>query len=150
MTSKHLQWNLKLCILWTTNIQSFHLYKKVNAIIFLNRWSSGEENCKANMKFNNSSPTACPQIVRNSLNNDWAEQTIKLFSYEVSIHIMNIAYDSTHFWREVAHKFHLEESARGLISASGYILTCFTEKIIIVIILVIIATIIRMLMYKQS
>lgn len=32
------------------------------------------------------------QIVRNSLNNGWAALTIKLLSYEVSSHIMNIAY----------------------------------------------------------
>lgn len=146
MTSKHEQWKFKLCILQITNIQSFYLWRKtkVNVNIILNRWSSGEENCKANMKFNNGPPTACSQIVRNSLNNGWAEQTIKLFSYEVSIHIMNIAYDSTHFWREVVNKFHFRESARGLISASRYTLLCFPDKIIII------TTIIGMLMYKQN
>lgn len=107
MTSKHQQWKFKLCILQITNVQSFHIWKKtkVNVIIILNRGSSGKENCKANMKFNNGLPTACSRIVRNSLNNGWAEQTIKLFSYEVSTHIMYITHDSTHFWREVETNF---------------------------------------------
>ena len=36
------------------------------------------------------------QIVRNSLNNGWAALTIKLLSYEVSSHNMNIAYYIAH------------------------------------------------------
>lgn len=36
------------------------------------------------------------QIIRNSLNNGWAALTIKLLSYEVSGHIMNIAYYIAH------------------------------------------------------
>lgn len=147
MTSKIQQRKFKLCIWQTTNIQSCYLWRKtkINVIIILNRWSNGKENCKANMKFNNGPPTACSRIVRNSLNDGWAEQTMKLFSYEISIHIINIAYDSTHFWREVVNKFHFRESARGLISASRYTLLCFPNKTIIIT-----TTIIGMLMYKQS
>lgn len=36
------------------------------------------------------------QIVRNSLNNAWVALTIKLLSYEVPSHIMNIAYYIAH------------------------------------------------------
>lgn len=146
MTSKHLQWNFKFCSLQITNIQSFYLWRKtkVNVIIILNRWRSSEENCKAKMKFSNGPPTACSQIVRNSLNNGWVEQTIKLFTYKVSIHIMNIAYNITHFWKEIVNKFNFRVWARGLVSASRCTLLCFPDKIIIRM------TIIGMLIYKQS
>lgn len=36
------------------------------------------------------------QIVKNSLNNAWAALTIKLLSYELPSHIMNIAYYRAH------------------------------------------------------